>query len=187
MPIKNDIETEGQRAPDGDGVALQGVSEVRHRAGADEAVERLDDVEQSLEGGQERERRPVPRVRRRGRRSVGGGGLHLLICPDVDLRCNANRARHGAIEQCCCPRLVILLPAGSIRWAALLVILFFFISKDSLKRCQVLFVKTKESKVKSLGKKQGNTKSRTGSKIFPFFIRGVIMIGNFFSLVRACL
>jgi hypothetical protein len=93
----------------------------------------------------------------------------------------------AAIEQCCCPRLVILLPAGSIRWAALLVILFFFISKDSLKRCQVLFVKTKESKVKSLGKKQGNTKSRTGSKIFPFFIRGVIMIGNFFSLVRACL
>jgi hypothetical protein len=131
-----------RHTPDGDGVALQGVSEVRHHAGADEAVDRLDDVEQRLEGGQERERRPVPRVRlrhlqhrrgRRARRSVGGGGrLHLPICPDVDLPCNANRARPGAGRD----RAMLLSSACySSRIDSLgCLSSFFFISKVSLKQ-----------------------------------------------------
>jgi hypothetical protein len=74
-----------RNGPDGDGVAFHGVSEVRHHAGADEPVERLDDVEQHVDGDQEEQRHPVPRVRprhpghrRQRQRARRGGGLRHL-------------------------------------------------------------------------------------------------------------
>lgn len=83
-------ETEGinrthRHGPDGDGVALQGVSEVRHHAGANEPVERLDGVEEDLDGDQQEQRQPVVGMRprdagavrpyrgERARRSINAG------------------------------------------------------------------------------------------------------------------
>lgn len=78
-------DSDDRNGPDGDGVAFHGVSEVRHHAGADEPVERLDDVEQHVDGDQEEQRHPVPRVRprhpghrRQRQRARRGGGLRHL-------------------------------------------------------------------------------------------------------------
>lgn len=54
-----------RHGPDRDGVALQRVSEVRDHAFADEAVERLDGVEDAFHGDQKEQRNPVVGVRPR--------------------------------------------------------------------------------------------------------------------------
>lgn len=68
--------------PDGDGVALHGVSEIGHHAGADEPVERLDGVEEAVDGDEEEQREPVVGVRPRH-----GGAMRLY---------RRERARRGS-------------------------------------------------------------------------------------------